>query len=168
MDLTDEQWALLEPLLPEPHKRSDGRGRLWRPAREVLNGVLWVLRTDAPWHDLPKQYPPYQTCHRRFQYWVQEGTLEGILKALAQDLKERGGLDLAQCFIDGTFIVTKKEGGRWERPSRAKVQSSWQWQTALLFLSPLIRQRGASRGDVGGGYSGGSAGGGGTGAADWR
>jgi transposase len=138
MDLTDEQWAILEPLLPEPNKRSDGRGRPWRPAREVLNGVLWVLRTGAPWHDLPERYPPYQTCHRRFQNWVREGTLEGILKALAQDLKERGGLDLSECFIDGTFIVAKKGGGRWERPSGAKVRSSWQWQTALVFLSPLI------------------------------
>jgi transposase len=138
MDLTDEQWAILEPLLPEPNKRSDGRGRPWRPAREVLNGVLWVLRTGAPWHDLPERYPPYQTCHRRFQTWVREGTLEGILKALAQDLKERGGLDLSECFIDGTFIVAKKGGGRWERPSGAKVRSSWQWQSALVFLSPLI------------------------------
>ncbi len=122
-------------------------------------GELWLLRAGAPWHDLPERYPPYQTYHRRFQNWVRDDTLEGILKALAQDLKELGGLDLTECFIDGTFIVAKKGGGRWERPSRAKVRSSWQWQTALLFLSPLIRQRGASRGDGGGGYSGGSAGG---------
>jgi transposase len=138
MDLTDEQWAILEPLLPEPERCSAGRGRPWRPAREVLNGVLWVLRTGAPWHDLPERYPPYQTCHRRFQTWVHDSTLEGILKALAQDLKERGGLDLAECFIDGTFIVAKKGGDKWERPSGAKVRSSWQWQTALVFLSPLI------------------------------
>ena len=35
----------------------------------VLNGILWVLRTGAPWHDLPERYPSYQTCHRRFQQW---------------------------------------------------------------------------------------------------
>ena len=70
MDLTDEQWLVLGPLLPEPPKRAHGRGRPWRDAREVLNGVLWVLRTGAPWRDLPKRYPPYQTCHRRFQRWV--------------------------------------------------------------------------------------------------
>jgi transposase len=58
MDLTDEQWAILEPLLPEPERRWEGRDRPWRPAREVLNGVLWVLRTGAPWHDLPERYPP--------------------------------------------------------------------------------------------------------------
>jgi transposase len=68
MDLTDAQWAVLEPLF-RPRRRSDGRGRPWRDTRAVLNGVLWILRTGAPWHDLPSRYPPYQTCHRRFQHW---------------------------------------------------------------------------------------------------
>src|SRR4029077_15069995 len=66
MDLTDTQWAVLEPLF-RPKQRDDGRGRPWQDTRAVLNGVFWVLRTGAPWHDLPRRYPPYQTCHRRFQ-----------------------------------------------------------------------------------------------------
>lgn len=61
MDLTDEQWEVLEPLIPDPLRRTDGRGRPWRDSRDVLNGILWVLRTGAPWHDLPERYPPYQT-----------------------------------------------------------------------------------------------------------
>jgi transposase len=101
MDLTDEQWAVLEPLIPEPPRRADGRGRPWKPAREVLNGILWVLRTGAPWKDMPDQYPPYQTCHRRLQQWDQAGVMDRILVALAEDLKERGDLDLSECFIDG-------------------------------------------------------------------
>jgi transposase len=48
VDLTDEQWAVLEPLIPEPPCRPDRRGRLWRDAREVLDGVLWVLRMALP------------------------------------------------------------------------------------------------------------------------
>ena len=67
MDLTDAQWEVLKPLIPDPPRREDGRGRPWRDPRDVLNGILWVLRTGAPWHDLPECYPPYQTCHRRFQ-----------------------------------------------------------------------------------------------------
>ena len=67
MDLTDEQWEVLEPLIPVPPRRGDGRGRPWRDPRDVLNGILWILRTGAPWKDLPERYPPYQTCHRRFQ-----------------------------------------------------------------------------------------------------
>ncbi len=99
-----------------PSRRSR-QALLARPQRRrALNGILWVLRTGAPWHDLPERYPPYQTCHRRFQKWVEEGTLSGILEALALDLKERGGLDLSECFIDGTFVVTKKGEPRWERP----------------------------------------------------
>jgi hypothetical protein len=56
-----------------------------------------------------------------------------LRRTLAEDLKVRGGLDLEECFIDGTFVVAKKGAMGWERPS---VRSSWQWQTALVFLSP--------------------------------
>jgi transposase len=64
---TDEQRDLLEPLIPEPPRREDGRGRPWRDPRDVLNGILRILRAGAPWEDLPERYPPHQTCHRRFQ-----------------------------------------------------------------------------------------------------
>ena len=136
MDLTEQQWQIVEPLLPTPRVREDGRGRPWRDPRDVLNGILWVLRTGAPWQDVPDRYPPYQTCHRRFQQWVRDGALEQLLHALAHDLKERGGLDLSECFIDGTFASAKKGALRWARPSAAKGPRSWQWQTALVFLSP--------------------------------
>ena len=58
---------IIEPLLSE--LPSGKRGRPWRDNREVLEGILWVMRTEAPWRDMPKAYPPYQTCHRRFQQW---------------------------------------------------------------------------------------------------
>jgi len=138
MDLTDEQWDILKPLIPEPPRRPDGRGRPWKETRDVLNAVLWILRTGAPWQDLPKEYPPYQTCHRRFQQWNRTGVVERLLQALAQDLKDRGDLDVSECFIDGTFVVAKKGGSGWERPSGAKVRRSWQWQTALVFQSPSM------------------------------
>jgi transposase len=146
MDLTDEPWDVLKPIIPVPPRRPDGRGRPWRDAREVLNGILWILRTGAQWKDLPTRYPPYQTCHRRFQQWVRSGVLERILRALATDLEERGGIDLSECFIDGTFVVAKKGGTAWERPSGARVRRSWPWQTVLVFLSPptwrvLLRMR---------------------------
>ena len=102
--------------------------------------MLWVLRTGAPWRDLPERYPPYQTCHRRFQRWVKEGVLSYILEALAEDLEARGGLDLSECFIDGAFVVAKKGEPRWGRPSGAKARSSWWWRTAPAFLSPCTRR----------------------------
>lgn len=136
MDLTDEQWAVVEPLIPKPVRRADGRGRPWRNSREVLDGIFWIMRSGAPWHDLPDRYPPHQTCHRRFQSWVRSGVLDKVLQAVAADLEERGEIDLSECFIDGTFVVAKKGAVALERPSGAKVRRSWQLQTALLFHSP--------------------------------
>jgi len=134
--LTDEQWAILNPLIAEPIRRDDRRGRPWRENREVLDGILWILRTGARWQDLPEHSPPYQTCHRRFQMWVRDGTLKSILETLAEDLRTRGELDLSECFIDGTFVSAKKGASELERPSGAKALQEWQWQTALVFLSP--------------------------------
>lgn len=139
-ELTDEQWAIIEPLIPPPPRRADGRGRPWKDTREVLNGILWILRSGARWQDLPDRFPPYQTCHRRFQQWVRDGTLRQVLEALAEDLKRRGDLDVSECFIDGTLVVAKKGAAEWERPSGAKVRASWRWQTALVFLSPSTRR----------------------------
>ena len=107
MDLTDAQWKLIEPLIPENERLIGGwRGRPWRSAREVLNGILWILRTGARWKDLPSRYPSYQTCHRRFQRWVRAGVMERILQALARDLKERGKLDLGEDFYSGRKEAT--------------------------------------------------------------
>ena len=135
-ELTDEQWVLLEPLLPELPRRDDGRGRPWRSQREVLNGVLWILRSGARWQDWPGSFPPYQTCHRRYQGWVRSGALRDILEVLAEDLRERGQIDFSECYVDGTFIVTKKGGLPWAPPSGAKARNSWLRQTLLVFLSP--------------------------------
>jgi transposase len=140
MDLTNEQWGILEPLIPAPARRADGRGRPWRDNREVLNGILWVLRTGAPWKDVPERYPPYQTCHRRFQQWVRTGVMRAILNALARDLVERGGIDLSEAFIDGSFSGAKKGGFAWARPNAAKAARSWPSQTLMVFLSPLTWQ----------------------------
>ncbi len=137
MDMTEEQWKILSALIPKRGVREDGKGRPRVESREVLNGILWVLRTGAAWQDLPDRYPSPATCHRRFQEWRREGVLEKILQTLARDLKERGELDLSECFIDGFFVVAKKGAGPWERPNAAKVRRSWRWQTALVFLSPF-------------------------------
>ena len=135
MDLTEAQWQKLKPLLV-PKRRPDGRGRPWRDARAVLNGVLWVLRTGAPWHDLPDRYPPYQTCHRRFQQWQRDGTLTRLLHALAEDLRARGKLDLSETFIDASFSSAKKGALLSALLDAVKAAKSWPSATAMVFLSP--------------------------------
>jgi len=121
--------------------RADGRGRPRLPDREVLGGILWVLRTGASWHDLPERCPSYQTCHRRFQEWRKAGVFGAVLRALAEDLlRQRGGLDLDECFIDGSFVIAKEEAEGCERPSGATVRSSWLWQTALVFFLAMCTE----------------------------
>ena len=134
-ELSDAQWELIEPIL-RPKRRSDGKGRPWQDTRAVLNGILWVLGTGAQWRELPKKYPPYQTCHRRFQQWVREGKLEDILRVLAEELHARGKLELEEGFIDASFTGAKKGALRSGKRSVAKGPRSWQLQTAMVFLSP--------------------------------
>ena len=136
MDLTNEQWKLMETILPADPVRDDGRGRPWSDRRKVLNGILWILRTGAPWQDLPPRYGPHQTAHRRFQNWVRSGVLEHLLVTLAKHLQEAGGLDLRECFVDGTFVPAKKGGDWWGRLSGARAPKSWVLPTAMVFLSP--------------------------------
>lgn len=137
MAVSNKQWEFLEPLFPSEELVVGRQGRPFRPAREVLEGVLWVLRTGAQWNEMPKKFPPYQTCHRRFQKWVELGLMEKILRALAEDLRDRGKLDLTEAYIDGTHAGAKKRGLSLGRLDAAKRPRSWQWQTALVFLSPL-------------------------------
>lgn len=135
-DLTDAQWEILENLIPEPMTRSDRRGRPWKERRAVLNGVLWVLRTGAPWADVPDRYPAYQTCHRRFQQWVRSGVMRGVLEALARQLKLRGALDVQEAFIDGSFAPAKKGVPRSARQNVARDRKSWPLQTAMVSRLP--------------------------------
>jgi transposase len=66
-DINDEEWQRVAPLLPELRPRSELRGRPLANTRSVLNGVLWVMYSGATWSAMPRKYPSYQTCHRRFK-----------------------------------------------------------------------------------------------------
>ena len=137
MEMTDVQWAVAGREVTARAPGKDPRGRKPRDPRAVLEGVLWILRTGARWKDPPPQYPPYQTCHRRFQAWVKEGRLEQVVRALAQDLVDRGGIDLSEAYIDGTFVSAKRGALALVQQSAAKGARSWQSRTAMVFLSPF-------------------------------
>ena len=123
MDLTDEQWKLVETILPEDPVRDDGRGRPWSDRRKVLNGVLWILRTGAPWQDLPPRYGPYQTAHRRFQNWVRSGVIEKVLLELAKDLQEAGASDTPGVAVSGGLVGVYRHVRAME-PSDADVEDA--------------------------------------------
>ena len=135
MDLTNQQWELVAPHLPVSVNK-DGRGRPRQDDRVILNGILWILRTGAPWKDLPGRYGNYKTCFGRFQYWVKSEIFNTILTVLAKDMEERGKLDVSECFIDGTFSSAKKGGLVLGRPSAERAVKSWQSQISLVFRFP--------------------------------
>jgi transposase len=85
-DLTDSEWAIVEPLLPKSGKR----GGRWRDHRQVINGSCWVKRTGSPWRDMPERYGPYSTAHGRFRIWAVDGTW-ARLKAQVVALAEADG-----------------------------------------------------------------------------
>jgi transposase len=135
MDLTHKQWEIIKPHLPLT-ARKDGRGRPRADDRAILNGILWILRTGAPWKDMPRHYPPYTTCFTRFQAWVSSGTFAEVLTVMARDMEERGKLNVSECFIDGTFSPAKKGGLPSVRPSAERAVKSWPLQTSLVFRFP--------------------------------
>lgn len=137
MDITNEQWEIIAPVLRLPTS-PEHRGRPRQDDRPILNGILWVLQTGAPWKDLPDRYPPYQTCHRRFQEWSRREIFAEILALLASDMEQRGKINLEECFIDGTFSSAKKGALLWEKQSVARETRSWQLQTRRVFQSPSI------------------------------
>ena len=136
-ELTEEQWEVVEPVL-RPERRSDNRGRPWHDTRAVLNGVLWVLGTGAQWRELPEKYPPYQTCHRRFQEWVRSGKLEKALQRLAQHLREQGKLKLEEAFLDATFASAKKGASVSVPRAGARERRSSLSPLLTVFLSPYL------------------------------
>jgi transposase len=100
-ELTDEQWEQLEPLLP-PQKPKTGRPNLEH--RSVINGILWILKTGAPWRDLPERYGKWQTVASRFYRWQQSGVWERVFAQL-QQLKDRDGqIDWEVHYVDGSII----------------------------------------------------------------
>ena len=103
----------------------------------MLNGILWVLGTGAQWTELPRKYPPYQTCHRRLQQWVRERKLERILRVLPKELQAQGKLRLEEAFIDAS-LQGQKSGLAIGPTKRAKGRKSSLSPSMAVFLSPLV------------------------------
>lgn len=99
-ELTDAQYALLEPLLPT----NDRRGRPWGDHRKVLNGLFWKLNTGAQGRDIPERYGPWQTIYDRYVFWRRDGTWDQLMAALPTKLDADGRLDWDQMNVDGASI----------------------------------------------------------------
>jgi transposase len=121
-ELSEQEWQLLAPLIPQPKHP----GRPAKDHRTVINGMLWILHTGAPWRDLPERYGPWQTVYSRFRRWQRDGTWERILGALQRDLDAAGALDWELWMIDGTNIRAHRSaaGARGKNPPRRRASGS--------------------------------------------
>ena len=99
--LTSQQWDLIAPMLPS----QDGqRGRPARDYRRTIEGILYIIRTGAPWRDLPARYGKWNTVHRTFRRWAASGVFDRIFEATS------GDLDLRVVMVDGTFAKVHQHG----------------------------------------------------------
>jgi transposase len=127
-DVSDEEWAVLEPLMPASRKstRVDDR--------KIMNAIFFVLRTGIPWRDLPERYGPYTTAYNRFNRWSRREVWKHIFETLAA--KSRDGLFL----IDATIVKAHRaasgaqKGGNKHKPSASVAAAapprSTRWSTA--------------------------------------
>ena len=102
--LGDAQFATLQPLLPT----NDRRGRPYKDHRLVLDGILWVLATGAPWRDLPERFGPWSTAYGRFNRWRKAGLWDRLLTALHARAHGQGRIDWEVFCVDGSAVRAHK------------------------------------------------------------
>jgi transposase len=123
-DLTDDEWALVEPLIP-PGKRGGGKRTV--VMREVVNGLMYVLSTGCQWRAIPKDLPPRSTLYDYFDLWTYEGTLERIHHALYVRCREQAGREASPTagIIDSQSVKSAEKGGpRSIRPATMPARRS--------------------------------------------
>jgi transposase len=108
-ELTDAQWARLEPLLP-PEKPWTGRSN--DDHRQILNGILWVLNSGAPWRDLPRRYGPVGTVSSRFYRWRRAGVWHRVLEALQALADAEGRVGWELHFLDSARPPARRRGAQ--------------------------------------------------------
>src|SRR5713226_1362921 len=130
-DLTDEEWGLVEPLIP-PGKTGGGKRRVIM--REVVNGLMYILSTGCQWRAIPKDLPPRSSVHGYFDLWTYDGTLDRIHHALYVQCRELANREPSPsaAMIDSQSVKSAEKGGRGltrmatmrERRSRARSATS--------------------------------------------
>jgi transposase len=100
-DLTDKQWERLQPLLP-PQKPRTGCPN--KDHRTIINGILWINRTGAPWRDLPERDGPWQTVATRFYRWRKAGIWDMIFAAIQEQADGEGKLDWNTQYVAATVV----------------------------------------------------------------
>ena len=122
-ELSDRQWDLICDLLPP----NGQRGGQWTDHRRVLNAIFWILRTGAPWRDLPERYGPWQTAYDRFRRWQRDGLFERMLERLQIRLDAEGKIDWDLWCVDGSSIRAGRDAAGGGKKGAPKSQKTTVW-----------------------------------------
>ena len=113
-DLTDAQWAKLEPLLKPPggNRHAGGRPRKYE-LRRIVDALLYVVKTGCQWRQLPSNFPPWLSVHQQFRAWRDNGTWERVTQALREQGRKAGGRNTLPtvAIIDSQSAKTMLKGG---------------------------------------------------------
>jgi transposase len=143
--LTDREWELIRDVFPPPART----GRPPRDRRQVVDGILWILRTGAPWRDLPEEFGPWGTVWDLFDKWNADGTLDTVLSRLRSSRIDVGEVDDELWCIDGTSVRAARCAGggakkkirpsrrttRWAGPAGVSPRNSMCCATAMVTRS---------------------------------
>ena len=116
-EISDEVWAVLEPLMPVP----DGRSRPWSDHRLTVEGMAWKYRTGAPWRDVPERFGKWNTIYKRFTRWAEDGTWEQLLSEVQKQADRLGAIDWVVS-IDSTIARVHQHGATLPRVKKGSVE----------------------------------------------
>ena len=123
--LSDEEWMIIAPLLPE-----QGRGAKRGDDSKVLNGIFYILRTGAPWRDLPERYGPRTTVYNRYVRWGRRGVWKAVFDALAQEAED------SLIFIDSSIVKAHRAAAGSKRGNWQKVSDAHAAAARVRFTRP--------------------------------
>ena len=118
-ELTDDEWNRIAPLLPPENSGKQGRPK--KSNRTILNGIVWIARSGAPWRDLPERYGAWQTVYSRFRKWIDDGIIDNIFRVLSLEA------ELTELSMDASIVSAHqhsagaKKGGLQTKSGTAEV-----------------------------------------------
>lgn len=130
--LSDEQWAAVAALFPV----CCGRGRPRREPRQIVEGIMWIIHTGAPWRDLPGRFGPWRTVYHWFNRWTRDATWDRVLETLQMKLDAQGRIDWDLWCVDGSNIRASRAAAGAGKKGALKSPKTTRWAARAAGLAP--------------------------------